>query len=87
MMIKIFKKINKFLFGEPTEIEYVEAALKRYNDKLNELDDICEEKNGCCPQCLFGSEYTMLCEKIERVEKWLEILKKRKIKFKKENTK
>lgn len=71
--MKFFKRIKHFLFGKPTEIEFVEAALKRYNARLNKMNDAWAENGTCCPNCMFGYEYTLLTDKIERVEKWLEI--------------
>jgi len=75
----LVKRIYKALFGPKTEIEKVEAALRRYRD---EYDDMTREfwraGGGCCPDCAYGSRYFNLGEKIHRVDAWLKILKARK---------
>ena len=77
--MNLIKKIKRFICGRKSEIEYVEAALKRYQDRLDKLKkDFYDNGGGCCPECYYGFEFTLLCNKIERVEKWLKILKKRK---------
>lgn len=71
-------KILKIICKEKTEIEYVEAAIKRYRRKLFDLSWDFDHTKDCCLDCRSGGDYTRLLAKIERVEKWLIILKKRK---------
>lgn len=80
--MKILKRIKWFLFGKPSEIELVEAALNRYNNRLDEIEKQWAEDGGlCCPNC-YSHEYSKLCKKVERVEHWLQALKQRKSKNK-----
>ncbi len=61
------------------EIGRVQAALVRYNDRIEAMNREWARSGGiCCPNCMFGDEYTNLADKIERVEHWLGILKSRK---------
>lgn len=60
------------------EVERVEAALRRYNAALQKMDDEWYAGGICCPSCMHGAPYTTLVEKIERVEAWLVILKKKR---------
>ena len=76
--MKIIKLFKKIFFRQKTEIEYVEAALARYRYELAELDDAFDPKADCCVGCMTGGYSSKLENKIERVEKWLEVLKKRK---------
>ena len=75
-MIKLLTKIKRFFFGPKTEIEFVEAALARYEWQLEEMH--MRHRHSCCTACATGGESNKLADKIERVYKWLEVLKKRK---------
>lgn len=83
-MFKFFKQIRIFLFGKPTEIQYVESALRRYKDEKFDLDSSFNPTTDCCQECMTGGRYCDLLDKIERVEAQLIRLKRSKIKkFKK----
>lgn len=69
--------LNKF-FKKKTEIQYVEAALKRYRNELFDLSSDFDHTRDCCVTCMTGGYDERLRAKIDRVEKWLAILKKRK---------
>lgn len=64
------------------EIKRVEAALARHNARRDKMSDDWYREHGpgrsCCPTCYYGAPYADLVAKIERVERWLEILKSRK---------
>lgn len=76
---KIKRKIQNFVYGQKTEIEYVEAALSRYQSQIDDIKKkFYDNGGGCCPGCYSGGEFDRLVDKVERVEKWLKILKKRK---------
>lgn len=78
-MIKhLFKHIKLWFWPKKTEIEYVEAALARYKLQLAAMDDDFNPADDCCPWCKNYPVYSDLYDKIERVEAWLVILKKRK---------
>lgn len=77
MIVNFIKKIIKRLKRPKTEIEYVEAALKRYQARLDLLNSKFNPKYDCCHTCAFP-EYPKLVSKIERVEHWLKVLKTRK---------
>ena len=75
----IKRKIKHFVSGKKTEIEYVEAALARYQKRLDDLKkNFYDNGGGCCVGCYSAGESDHLADKIERVESWLKILKKRK---------
>jgi hypothetical protein len=76
----MFKKIFTLLFGEKSEIQRVEAALRKYKHQLWELEADFDSAKDCCVTCMTGGLDIKLSDKIERVEKWLEILKNRKMK-------
>jgi len=84
--VKLLKQVWRFIFGPPpTEIELVEAALVRYYDKRASIEKQWRKAGGlCCPSC-FSYEYVWLTNKIDRVETWLAVLKKRKNKNEKKN--
>lgn len=75
----MFNFLKRFFFKKKTEIELVEAALARYKKELNELI-FDPEVDICCLGCKTGGRSTQLANKIERVERWLEVLHKRKLK-------
>jgi hypothetical protein len=76
--MKFLTRLKNFIFGKPTEIELIEAALRRYDQRLDAIQQQWREAGGlCCPGC-FSSEFVTLSNKMERVEKWLAVLKKRK---------
>lgn len=70
---RFIKKLYRKFFGPHTEIEFVEAALKRYHARLHDMridqDTYCD---------FWSLEERELSNKIDRVEAWLEVLKKRK---------
>ncbi len=78
MFKTILEILAKIFISKKTEIEYVEAALVRYETRLAELNDMFDPGDDCCPSCAFYPEYSRLVDKIDRVEKWLVILKQRK---------
>jgi len=79
-MLSLFKKIRLFLFGKKTEIQYVEAALRRYKDELDDLDRSFDPTRDCCHDCKYGIYYNDLYNKIHRVERQLIRLKRSKAK-------
>lgn len=76
--MNIINKFLKYFIKKKTEIEYVEAALSRYKYKLEKLNYEFDPTKDCCQSCCYP-EYDALCDKIDRVEHWLSILKKKKI--------
>jgi hypothetical protein len=79
-MLSLFKKIKLFLFGKKTEIQHVEAALRRYKDELDDLDRSFDPRQDCCHDCKYGIYYSDLYDKIYRVELQLKRLKVKKSK-------
>ncbi len=77
-MLKLFKKLHLLLFGRPTEIQLVEAALIRYRHELFDMQADFDPRYDCCQECKYGSRYCKLQDKIERVEKQLIRLKRNK---------
>lgn len=75
-----WKKITRFLFGPRTELEFVEAALRRYQDELRDMEDDFDPAVDCCPDCMYGSHYSQLIDKIERVKLQRDRLKKKEAK-------
>lgn len=78
MFKTILEIVCRLFVSKKTEIEYVEAALIRYQRRLDELNDMFDPADDCCPSCAFYPEYSKLSDKIDRVEKWLVVLKRRK---------
>ncbi len=74
-MLKFFKKLRIFLFGRKTEIQYVEAALRRYQSELDNMESNFDQRRDCCQTCKYGSRYIALVEKIVRVKTQLHRLK------------
>jgi hypothetical protein len=75
----VIRWLTSWLFSGPTEIQKTEMALMRHRRKVDDMDRYWAERNGvCCPNCMFGSEYTEAIDKIERTEAWLKILKGKK---------
>ena len=77
--MSFWKKLKKIISRKPlSEIELVEAALARYYHQLDTIEKKWRRAGAvCCPGC-FSYEYVWLASKIDRVETWLKILKKRK---------
>lgn len=80
MIYEFFKQLRIFLFGKPTEIKYVAAALRRYKDELDDLDRSFDPAQDCCHDCKYGIYYSDLYNKIYRVEQQLIRLKRSKAK-------
>lgn len=74
-------KILKKFFGPKTEIEYVEAALKRYENELWDIQQDFDPTKDCCSGCASGGRESFLINKIARVEHRFETLRKRKKKY------
>lgn len=67
--------------GIDLEIARVDAAMKRVEDKLDEMQDYWARNHlPCCPGCAFGHEYTELADKVERQAAWLVVLLHRRSK-------
>lgn len=80
--MNIFKKLYRKAFGPKTEIEFVEAALQRYNARFDEIqEDFWRSGGVCCVYC-YSQEASWLASKIERVEHRLQVLKNRKLQAK-----
>jgi hypothetical protein len=82
--MKIFRKIK--LFFRPMfecgktplqiEIDRVQSALNKYKQEVWEMDERWAQENGvCCPGCAYGTYYSNLCDKIDRVSEQLDRLK------------
>lgn len=68
------------LFPGQTEVQKVEAALRRYQAKYDRIQSgFVFGRDVCCPTCKYP-ELVALGGKIERVEKWLRILKMKETK-------
>lgn len=76
--MKFWNKVKRLFFGPWTEIGFVEASLQRYEDKVYEINESFNPDNDCCQDCMTGGYYTELLEKIDRIEKQLQRLKKKK---------
>lgn len=56
-------------------IEATKASADRLSRKLDAMTDAWADAGGvCCPGCMFGSEYTAVAAKLERVLAWLKVL-------------
>jgi hypothetical protein len=80
-MKNLFKKLKRLIFGPRTEIGFVEASLKLHKRKLFNLEfDLADfdPSKECCEDCATGGYYSKLKQKISRIEKQLENLKKKR---------
>lgn len=76
--MRFWKKVKRVLFGPHTEIGFVERSLRLHQDKLYDINDAFDSGNDCCQDCMTGGYYSKLVEKIERIEKQLERLRKKR---------
>lgn len=72
-ILQLFKPKTKLQI----EIKRVSAALKRYQDELYDMEADFNPDNDCCPDCMYGTDYSNIIDKIKRVKIQLNRLKEK----------